>query len=91
MIQIRCPWCGPRDEIEFSYRGDATVRRPAADAPGEAFYDYVYARRNPRGWHKEWWHHSHGCRQYLQVVRHTLTHEVRAVARATDTIELPQE
>ena len=76
---------------QFTYRGDATVHRPAADAPPGAFYDYVYARRNPRGWHKEWWHHVHGCRQYLRVVRHTLTHEARAVARATDTIELPQE
>ena len=89
MIRIDCPWCGPRDEIEFTYRGDATVRRPDADAPAEALHDYVYARKNPRGWHKEWWHHAHGCRQYLQVVRHTLTHEVRSVACATDTVELP--
>ena len=33
MIRIDCPWCGPRDEIEFTYRGDATRARPAADAP----------------------------------------------------------
>ena len=90
MIRIDCPRCGPRDEIEFTYRGDATVRRPEADAPAEALHDYVYARKNPRGWHKEWWHHAHGCRQYLQVVRHTLTHEVRSVARGR-TVELPVE
>ena len=31
MHRIDCPWCGPRDEAEFAYRGDATVRRPAPD------------------------------------------------------------
>lgn len=91
VIRIECPWCGPRDEIEFSYRGDASVQRPAPDAAASMFHDYVYARRNPRGWHAEWWHHSHGCRQFLRVVRHTLTHQVHAVGRATDSIDIPPE
>src|SRR5436309_1346964 len=55
MIQIPCPHCGRRDEIEFTYRGDASVTRPNGDAPVEAFHDYVYTRGNPRGWHLEWW------------------------------------
>ena len=54
MIRIDCPFCGMRDEAEFSYRGDATVSRPAPDASAEAFFDYVYRRANPRGWHIEW-------------------------------------
>ena len=29
MLLIPCPWCGPRNQIEFTYGGDATVRRPA--------------------------------------------------------------
>jgi sarcosine oxidase subunit delta len=91
MIRIDCPWCGRRDEAEFSYRGDATVARPAADAPVAAFHDFVYARRNPRGWHVEWWQHAAGCRQYLKVLRHTMTHEVRAVVGASDTVEVPAE
>jgi heterotetrameric sarcosine oxidase delta subunit len=32
MLLIPCPWCGPRNQIEFTYGGDATVRRPAPDA-----------------------------------------------------------
>src|SRR5690348_859280 len=32
MMLIPCPWCGPRNQIEFAYGGDATVRRPASDA-----------------------------------------------------------
>ena len=91
MIRIDCPWCGVRDEVEFTYRGDAGVSRPGANAPEEAFHDFVYTRKNPRGWHLEWWHHSAGCRQFLKVVRHTMTHEVRSVSRATDMPEVPAE
>jgi methylglutamate dehydrogenase subunit B len=77
MLQIQCPWCGVRDEAEFRYRGDATAARPAADAGIKAFAHYVYARRNPLGWHLEWWLHTAGCRQLLKVLRHTGTHEIR--------------
>jgi heterotetrameric sarcosine oxidase delta subunit len=91
MIQIDCPFCGRRDEVEFSYRGDATVKRPSGQEGQEAFHDYVYGRQNPRGWHLEWWHHSGGCRQFLKVVRHTMTHEVHAVGFAGDDIQVPAE
>jgi sarcosine oxidase subunit delta len=91
MIRIDCPYCGTRDEAEFTYRGDATVRRPAPDAGEAAFHDYVYARRNPRGWHLEWWHHTGGCRQFLKVLRHTLTHDVRAVGIAGTQIDIHPE
>jgi sarcosine oxidase subunit delta len=90
MHQIRCPFCGVRDEAEFAYRGDATVARPAPDAGEEAFYRYVYERANPKGWHVEWWHHAGGCRQWVKVVRHTVTHEIGATARATDPLEAPR-
>ena len=89
MIRIDCPWCGLRDEVEFSYRGDATVRRPSPDASIDAFCDYVHLRNNPRGWHVEWWYHAQGCRQYLQVVRHTVTHAVHQVRTATETVDIP--
>ena len=91
MIRIPCPHCGLRDEVEFSYRGDATVSRPPADAPVEEFHDYVYKRANPRGWHVEWWYHAGGCRQFLKVVRHTMTHEVRTAVPATASVEVPTE
>jgi sarcosine oxidase subunit delta len=90
MIRIPCPWCGVRDETEFAYRGDASVRRPGGEAPAEAFHDYVYARANPAGWHVEWWHHVHGCRQFLKVLRHTVTHEVRTAVAADADIAVPE-
>ena len=52
MMLIPCPWCGPRNQIEFTYGGDATLRRPAPDAPEAAWVDYVYLRDNPRGPHR---------------------------------------
>ena len=82
MLRITCPFCGVRDEVEFRYRGDASVARPRADAGEEAFLGYVYARENPKGRHEEWWQHVGGCRQTLRVVRDTVTHEVTSVAAA---------
>jgi heterotetrameric sarcosine oxidase delta subunit len=79
MLRISCPWCGARDETEFRYRGDAGRPRPPADAGMAPFLAYVYERDNPLGWHLEWWLHVGGCRQLLQVLRHTLTHDIRWV------------
>jgi heterotetrameric sarcosine oxidase delta subunit len=82
MLRIPCPWCGERDEVEFRYRGDATLRRPAADEAPDAYVAYVYQRRNPLGWHLEWWLHAGGCRRLLKVLRHTASHEIRWVGSA---------
>jgi len=90
MHQIQCPWCGVRDEAEFQYKGDATVVRPADDADEAGFFRYVYLRDNPRGWHTEWWHHVAGCRQFVKVVRNTLTHEVAATGTPADTLQVPE-
>jgi len=82
MIRIDCPFCGPRDHGEFSYGGDATVDYPALDANVEEWNAAVYGRTNPRGAHREYWHHVSGCRAWLVVERDTLTHEVGRVAFA---------
>ena len=28
MLEIKCPYCGKRSQKEFSYGGDATIKRP---------------------------------------------------------------
>ncbi len=77
MIRINCPVCGSRDENEFTYGGDANVVRPAMDeAETGPWLDYVFMRDNPRGPHREYWHHVMGCRQWLMLERDTLTHEI---------------
>jgi sarcosine oxidase subunit delta len=82
MLTITCPYCGPRGQSEFAYGGDASVQRPADDASMEAWFAFVYQRRNPKGPHEEYWQHSVGCRTWLRVTRDTLTHEILAVAVA---------
>lgn len=77
MLRINCPYCGLRDETEFTYIGAADLHRPAADAGQAAFFDHVYLRDNPRGLHAELWQHTGGCRAYLKVARDTQTHEVK--------------
>jgi methylglutamate dehydrogenase subunit B len=77
MLRIACPFCGIRDHTEFIYGGDATIERPAADAPLETWNEAVYLRGNPRGMHEELWHHAHGCRAWIVVRRDTLTHEIK--------------
>ena len=51
MLLIDCPHCGPRDETEFSYGGEAHVAYPAdphalSDAEWARFLFY---RANPQG------------------------------------------
>ena len=73
MLLIPCPHCGARAEVEFSYRGDATIDRPRD--PGavtvDAWLDHLYLRDNPSGPHWEWWHHVAGCRRWIRVHRDT--------------------
>jgi sarcosine oxidase subunit delta len=81
MLLIICPWCGERDEHEFSYGGEAHISRP--DHPekmsDEEWADYLYMRNNPKGWFLERWVHTHGCRRWFNVQRDTVTHEISAV------------
>lgn len=88
MLSIPCPWCGPRDETEFTYGGDATVTRPdtaAGAVSAKAWHDFLYLRDNPCGHHDEMWHHTSGCRRWFKVRRHTKTQEVAATAPPHDT------
>ena len=74
---IPCPLCGPRDHGEFTYGGDASVARPSIEErDAAAWAAFVYDRTNPKGAHEEYWHHVHGCRQWMVVSRNTETHEV---------------
>ncbi|MGH6717794.1 MAG: sarcosine oxidase subunit delta [Alphaproteobacteria bacterium] len=81
MHLISCPWCGPRDETEFTYGGEAHIVRP--EAPDELddgqFAEYLFMRANPKGVHAERWVHAAGCRRWFNVLRSTVSHEITAV------------
>ncbi|MFT5259385.1 MAG: sarcosine oxidase subunit delta [Saprospiraceae bacterium] len=80
MMIIECPWCGQRDQSEFSAHGEAHIARPTGtENLGEKEWgDYVFFRTNPKGLHYERWVHSSGCRQWFNVARNTATDEVYA-------------
>ena len=80
MLRLHCPWCGPRDELEFQWGGQAHIARPT-DASDAQWAAYLHLRDNPKGAHRERWLHVHGCRQWFNVIRDTYTHQILAVYR----------
>ena len=87
MLEIKCPWCGPRAQTEFTYAGDATGQRPDEGAASQReWYEYIYLRDNPRGAHDEFWQHTAGCRRVIKVRRHVTTHEILATGGPKDEL-----
>jgi heterotetrameric sarcosine oxidase delta subunit len=78
MLIIECPYCGPRDQSEFSNGGEAHVKRPdgSQDISDREWAEYVFIRSNPKGLFYERWVHSHGCRKWFNCVRDTSTDEI---------------
>jgi len=81
MLLITCPFCGPRDEIEFTCGGESHIVRPG---PPEAVDDrqwgeYLFDRINPKGVHFERWVHRVGCKLWFNIARDTRTHAISAV------------
>ena len=78
MLLIPCPWCGPRDEIEFRYGGEAHIVRPGDPAAlDDALWaEYLFMRANPKGRIAERWVHSAGCRRWFNLLRDTVSHKI---------------
>lgn len=86
MLRIACPYCGERDYIEFLYGGDASETMPElSDGNVDRWTNFVFFRNDSKGEHAEYWQHQHGCRQWLRVIRHTVSHEVIEVRPAGET------
>ena len=93
MLLITCPWCGPRNETEYHYGGQAHV--PYPETPGELTDEqwaaYVFYRDNTKGPFAERWMHGTGCRRWFNVLRDTTTYEVLTSYRLDEPRpELPQ-
>ena len=78
MLLVPCPWCGERDETEFSYGGQAEVAYPRDPSAltDEQWAQFLFVRDNPKGAFKERWVHPHGCRRWFELTRDTLTNEI---------------
>ena len=87
MLLIECPWCGPRNESEFSYSGEAQIVRPSNpdELSDEEWANYLFYRKNPRGRHLEQWYHVYGCRRYFTADRDTVTYQIKSVFKQGET------
>jgi heterotetrameric sarcosine oxidase delta subunit len=81
MLRLQCPWCGERDENEFSFGGPSHVVRPPPSCSDAEWARYLFFRENPKGMHLERWCHTFGCARWFNVARDTVTHRVHAVYR----------
>ena len=93
MLLIDCPWCGRRDQMEFSCHGQAHISRPRDpdQLSDDEWGDYVFFRDNPKGVHYERWVHSHGCRRWFNAVRNTVTDEFLATYKPGDPVPAVDE
>lgn len=84
MFLIHCPYCEEtRPEIEFSYAGEAHIIRPNGaqqlEMNDEAWSEFMFIRDNIRGDHCERWWHNHGCNQFFNAVRNTVTDKLSLI------------
>ncbi|GAB3522982.1 sarcosine oxidase subunit delta [Arthrobacter monumenti] len=80
MLLIECPYCGPRNETEYTYGGQAHVAYP--ENPDELsdheWAEFLFYRANPLGRFAERWMHGVGCRRWFNAIRDTGTYKVLA-------------
>src|SRR6266446_5069193 len=65
MMQLKCPWCGLRDESEFVCGGTTHLIRPDAAASDATWGEYLFFRDNPKGVHRERWRRAYMASQRL--------------------------
>ena len=78
-MRIPCPFCGLRDAAEFAYEGPV-MDWPALSAAPDAWVEAAFLRDQPRGETRELWRHLHGCGCHIEILRNTVTHEIRETA-----------
>jgi sarcosine oxidase, subunit delta len=77
-VLIPCPWCGGREDIEFTYGGAAAIAYPRdpESADDASWAHFVFFRPNPKGEMTERWVHTAGCRRWFTLRRDTVTHTI---------------
>ncbi len=83
MLTINCPYCGPREQHEFSYGGEAHIARPtnSAELSDAQWAEYVFMRTNTKGVFAERWCHTAGCRKWFNALRNTATDTILTTYR----------
>jgi sarcosine oxidase, subunit delta len=80
MQLFKCPFCGPRDEREFHFAGEAGKIRPdtTKEVTAEDWAAYLFQTRNSLGQAKEIWMHT-TCAELFLMERNTVTMDVLSV------------
>lgn len=86
MLLITCPHCGPRDEVEFHYGGEAHVAYPEDPhtLTDREWAEFLFYRDNAKGLFAERWQHAVGCRKWFNAVRDTVTYTFHSTYAAGD-------
>ena len=86
MLLIKCPWCGYRDQTEFSYGGEAHITRPtnSEEMTDAEWADYLFMRKNTKGKYREQWCHTAGCRQWFNAERDTESYKFSEFYKPAD-------
>jgi sarcosine oxidase, subunit delta len=80
MLLIACPLAASATSGVHLRRPRHIARPGPPDEVGDAQWArYLFERDNPKGLHYERWLHRHGCGQWFNVARDTVTHEIKAV------------
>lgn len=79
MMQITCPHCGPRAQVEFVYERTVDSVVDLGAVPDDAMTT-LFTRNNPRSVDEEIWRHTYGCRAWMVITRHRVTNEISAVS-----------
>ena len=77
MQRFPCPFCGLRQETEFSFVVEAGHPRPepAEEVSDADWAQYLYAYKAPKGQASEIWLHQ-TCGEYFILHRDTVTRDI---------------
>jgi heterotetrameric sarcosine oxidase delta subunit len=82
MLLIPCPYCGGRDESEFSYGGPA-IKYPDVERSVsiESWHRVLHLSDNSATVIREYWYHGAGCECWIEINRDLETHEITSPAK----------
>ena len=85
VLRFKCPVCNVvADETELSPGGEAHIERMGPGSSDDAFYKYLFERKNPLGVHFERWFHAYGCGKWFHAARCTKTMEIFCTYKAQE-------
>ena len=83
MLLIDCPYCGERDESEFSYGGRCIVYPPLDSSTTRGdWHRAIHLHDGSQNVINEYWYHEFGCEQWIGIKRDIESHEITSTSTA---------